>query len=342
MRRMLLGNQRGQSIVQVLISIGLMGILMTAFATMMTNQSRETQALTEKLASLDFSRTVTQYLSNSTTCSAMFAASNLVNSGSMPFDATSISTAAPYVFALKQLPSGGAASPTAVAGSQVSLLSNSLNLLDSSASPTPGIQISVSSISPPTANLLLNFDQGRLVRNIHNLTFPIGITVSGPVNNTTITGCGNPTTAMAYVIDQKPSGTDAGNCVPGTWAKRDLNTVAYDTGVGVTVAGNQMTLPAGAYAVSISAPVLCTLFYKIRLRNITDGTTTAVGTTAITSNAYTYTSFSSINTNFTISAAKTFEIQHWGSTNYASGYCVGHAVNDGSPEIYTTVQIIKQ
>ena len=156
-------------------------------ASMMTAQSREVRALSEKLVSLDFQRSLTSYLANPATCNALFAASNLVNSGAIPFNATSITSTDPYVFALKQIPSGGGAA-LAIAGETLSPMSNSLKLLPTTAA-TPGIQIMVASISPPTATLRINFDQTSLVRAIHNLEFPLHLTISGVPGATTITGC---------------------------------------------------------------------------------------------------------------------------------------------------------
>jgi len=46
-------NSRGQSIVQVLVALGISTILLMAVATMQTNQSRENRALSEKMAAND-------------------------------------------------------------------------------------------------------------------------------------------------------------------------------------------------------------------------------------------------------------------------------------------------
>jgi hypothetical protein len=49
-----LANQTGQSLIQVLVGIAIMGVMTAVFTSMMASQNRETRALSEKLAALDF------------------------------------------------------------------------------------------------------------------------------------------------------------------------------------------------------------------------------------------------------------------------------------------------
>ena len=46
----------GASLLETMIGIGILGITATVFAQMMLGQSRETRAITEKLATTDFQR----------------------------------------------------------------------------------------------------------------------------------------------------------------------------------------------------------------------------------------------------------------------------------------------
>jgi type II secretory pathway pseudopilin PulG len=76
-------NERGQSLVQILVAVGLMGILMAAFAQMMTNQMRETKALSEKLASLDLEKLLIAALADGSVCGHV-----LNNPAPLTFDST--------------------------------------------------------------------------------------------------------------------------------------------------------------------------------------------------------------------------------------------------------------
>jgi hypothetical protein len=184
----------GQSIVQVLVASAIMGIILAAMVSMQVNQNRETRALTEKLSALDLQRTLTEWLSNTSTCNMIFAASNLVNSGSMTFDATAVSPQSPHVIPLFQIPNTGAGPAVATAGATASFLTNTLRLLPANGLSS-GVQIAVNGAT--TALLQINFDPAGLVRPIHSLQLPITLATAGPASATQITGCsGKPTSSF--------------------------------------------------------------------------------------------------------------------------------------------------
>src|SRR5947209_6537565 len=89
-------NQRGQSLVQVIISASIMGIMMLAVAAMMTSQRNEAKALTEKLATSDLEKVLIASLSTGTVCS--YVLNNPVvltfNSATLPATITLPSTPA--------------------------------------------------------------------------------------------------------------------------------------------------------------------------------------------------------------------------------------------------------
>lgn len=62
-------NQRGFGLVQVLVTVAIMGIVLTAVATMMVTQMQETKAMTEKLAALDFQKSLTSNFAKAGVCS---------------------------------------------------------------------------------------------------------------------------------------------------------------------------------------------------------------------------------------------------------------------------------
>lgn len=63
-----LNGERGQSLVQVLISAGIMSVLLAAFATMNVNQSREAAALAQKMGATDLQNAMATALANGQVC----------------------------------------------------------------------------------------------------------------------------------------------------------------------------------------------------------------------------------------------------------------------------------
>lgn len=151
------------------------------------------------------------------------------------------------------------------------------------------------------------------------------------------------TTTNQFIIleDQKSSGTNGGTSTLGSFQTRTLNTEVVDTGSNCSLASNQFTLTAGTYRIRAWAPGCQVGRHQIRLRNITDSTTTVTGKSSFTaatgnndqSDAY-------LCGRFTISSSKTFEIQHQSELTAAS---VGFGVaNSFTTEVYTHVEIEKE
>lgn len=147
--------------------------------------------------------------------------------------------------------------------------------------------------------------------------------------------------SLAYIRiwDEKASGTAGGSFTSGAWRTRDLNQKQVYGADAVTVTGNQITLPAGAYEAMIHCPAYGVDSHKSRLQNITDGTTLILGANAISSHGDSTGTISVIYGTFTLSAQKTLEVQHYCA--YTHSYGFGMAVNAGVPEIYTQVLIRK-
>ncbi len=174
-------NPYGQSLIQVMIAAAVGLILMLGVIQFQIQSIRENKALSEKLYSIEFQRAITLALSTGQTCAAnMFAAANLIDPVSLPFDATSL----PYIFSLNSLPGSGPGGNLATAGAPVSSLSSNLIILASS-----GIQVEVTNLTPPSGILHIHFDQSKLVRRIHDLNLPISLAITGPTTTTNITNC---------------------------------------------------------------------------------------------------------------------------------------------------------
>jgi len=146
------------------------------------------------------------------------------------------------------------------------------------------------------------------------------------------------TNAFLHLQDQKTSGTEGGNFTSGAWRTRTLNTEVTDT-IGSTLSSNQFTLPAGTYYVEASAPAYSVGRHLSRLQNITDATTTLLGTSEVTVTTTSIVTRSFVLGQFTISGTKTFELQHQcQTTNATNGF--GGATSLGT-EIYAEVRVWK-
>ena len=181
-------NNRGQSLIQVMVTAAITIVVMFAMISVQLSSARENKALGEKLASLDFLRSVTASVSSQIKCSSLLTASNIVGgAASLTFDATPVTATTPYSIKLNSIFGTNA-------GATVSPLASSLFLNTVAATPS-GIQINVT--SPTTANVVVSFDSTRLVRALASLSFPIVLQSSGPTTATLISGCGGQSTAMS-------------------------------------------------------------------------------------------------------------------------------------------------
>lgn len=155
------------------------------------------------------------------------------------------------------------------------------------------------------------------------------------------TTAGEDKNPLAVLSDRQTSGTAGGTFTSGAWQTRAINTEEYDADGIVSISANQFTLQAGTYRIIATAPAVGVDKHKARLRNVTDGTTTLLGTSQYSASASTYAATESrIDNVFTIASAKTFEIQHQGQTTRAtSGFGVPSSLS--VDEIYTVVCIIK-
>ena len=117
---------------------------------------------------------------------------------------------------------------------------------------------------------------------------------------------------LLHVRDEKAAGASAGSATSGVWNTRTLNTVSTNEITGASLASNQITLAAGVYFIMASAPAFKSNNHKLRLRNVTDASTTTVGTSAwnqgVSPDAQT---IALLSGQFTISTEKTFELQHF-------------------------------
>lgn len=173
-----------------------------------------------------------------------------------------------------------------------------------------------------------------------NITVPNGMGIS--VSSTEVLEIGT-TGIIAQqpywnIVDQKANGTNGGTFTSGAWQTRDLNTtIGSNTITGSSLSSNRFTLPSGTYRIFASATGGAVGLHKAILYNITDSSTTLIGTSELNTTANTNLTRSFISGIFNIVSQKTFEIRHQcGVTGI-----YGTACNFGVPEIYTQVELWK-
>jgi len=171
-----------------------------------------------------------------------------------------------------------------------------------------------------------------------------GVATLDGTGNVPATQLGNVSTSTPLVIhvqDQKPSGTQGGSSTAATQNVRTLNTVVTNTISGASLSSNQITLPAGTFEVWASASCYTVGRHKIRLYNITDSATAAVGESMFAENTNLVNNYSRINGDrFTIAASKTFRLEHYTQNGILSNG-LGFSVTSGDVEIYANVRIVK-
>lgn len=145
-------------------------------------------------------------------------------------------------------------------------------------------------------------------------------------------------TLQAHFVDQKPNGTAGGASVAG-WQTRVLNTTVTNSIPGVVLAANQITLPAGTFDISATAPAYRAGRTKSRIRNITSGTTLLVGDSDYNlSAADSAISFCRVVGRITLAGSTVIALQHFfTTTNPAIG--LGVETSSGEVEIYAEILI---
>jgi hypothetical protein len=147
----------------------------------------------------------------------------------------------------------------------------------------------------------------------------------------------NPT--FFILQDNQASGTQGGTFTSGAWRTRDLQTTQVNSISGASVASNQITLGAGTYLVSASAPAWRTTSHQTRFYNITDSSETILGSVeqaVVTNGDQTRSMLEGV---FTIAATKVFELQHQCATTAATnGFGAAGGITN---EVYSIITIQK-
>lgn len=124
-------------------------------------------------------------------------------------------------------------------------------------------------------------------------------------------------------------------------AYKALNTEVYDASNLSTLASNQVTLLSGTYRFRGWATAYYVTQHKVRLQNITDGSTVALGSSGYAAATGTPdTNVVEVSGRFTIAASKAFELQHQCFTTQVTNG-LGVAASFGT-EIYSQLEFWKE
>lgn len=142
-----------------------------------------------------------------------------------------------------------------------------------------------------------------------------------------------------HVQDTKSSGTTGGTFTSGAWRTRELNNSVVNTISGASLAGDQITLPAGTYIINGAVPAASVDWHQAVLYNVTDGSDAIIGSSCLAHSTTASSISSLINGVITIAGAKSFEVRHRCYTTRAiDGF--GKAGSFGN-EVYTNLVIQK-
>lgn len=169
--------------------------------------------------------------------------------------------------------------------------------------------------------------------DVEEITLGTGLSMSG----TTLSASSSSPTIL-HAQHQRASGTSGGTATAATHNTVPMTQVT-NTIAGASVASNQITLPAGTYRVRGYTMAHKTGGSRIRLRNVTDGTTLLLGAsnfvdTSATSGSGTFPIFGQ----FTLAGTKAIELQLYaGATQATNG--LGVAASSGETEVFADVMI---
>lgn len=171
------------------------------------------------------------------------------------------------------------------------------------------------------------------------ISIPSGATIA---NSGTATGFGGAyESQLLHVRDEKSANTAGGAFTSGDWRTRTLNTVMTNEISGASLSSNQVTLPSGTYYVHAGARGYTVNANKLKWYNTSDSSDVLIGDQARSDSSANANAFVSVVGRFTISAQKTFELQHRCETTRSDANGYGPAANFGVVEVFANVQIWK-
>lgn len=143
------------------------------------------------------------------------------------------------------------------------------------------------------------------------------------------------------VRDVKPATVAGGAAIVATWTERTLNTVVTNIIPGASLASSRITLPAGAWRVEVRSFFFATNFVQLRLRNVTDSTTLAIGPgRQMYSSGSDGGGFCTISERIVLAAPKVLSLEYYAEST-SSSFNLGWPTNTGEVGIFTEVEITR-
>ena len=141
------------------------------------------------------------------------------------------------------------------------------------------------------------------------------------------------------VIVREETAGNGGTFTAGSWLTRTLNTEHYNGITGASLAGNQLTLPAGTYLMKWSAPAYKSQQHCARLYNVTDSAVVDYGISEYNAAGDAVQTRSIGKKVVTIASAKAFRVEHYcQDTQATNGWGVEHPAV--AYDIYTILEAV--
>ena len=145
--------------------------------------------------------------------------------------------------------------------------------------------------------------------------------------------------SYARLADVKGNTTQGGSFTSGAWRTRDITTEETDPDGIVSISSNQFTLQAGTYHIYASCCAVGVDNHNCRIYNTTDSSTSLTGL-ANKNQEENVSDYAHVRGQFTIAAAKTFELQHRCQTTVTThGFGAYASWNNN---VYSTIEIYKR
>lgn len=190
----ILGGQSGQMMIQALISIGILAIVTMAFLTLISSQTKETRAISEKLALLDLERLLISSLADGSVCVYVLNNPTVQTFNSLgPFPQTiTLRNPTPTTAALYTTILSNPAPPPNWLPGPVAVQVNQANSAFAPSLVTTSIQLQIDggAAGNYSGKWLVSFDSSKTVRPIKGLSISTTLTadISSPAA-AKITGC---------------------------------------------------------------------------------------------------------------------------------------------------------
>ncbi|WP_319775488.1 hypothetical protein [Breoghania sp.] len=196
----------------------------------------------------------------------------------------------------------------------------------------------------------LTYDNTTIIDGAGYLAAPLGGGVTGTTQATSDKSTSVATTAFVHhvadhilwVRDERAVATPGGSPpATGTWFARDLNTVEVNNIAGSSISANQITLPAGTYLVTATAPVHRSGYAKLRLYDVTADEALIESATVNASNS-TYDEVPQhLQGRITLTVASVIELQQVVSSIPGNSQGLGLSTSLGAVSIFADVLIRK-